>query len=55
MNVLIAAANMGVGKDSGLTDAQFLAADFNFDGIVNASDAALILQQAAENGAKPME
>ena len=54
-NVLIAAANMGAGKDSGLTDAQFLAADFNFDGIVNASDAALILQQAAENGAKPME
>ena len=54
-NVLIAAANIGAGKDSGLTENQLVAADINFDGIVNASDAALILQQAAENGAKPME
>ncbi|MCR4647220.1 MAG: leucine-rich repeat protein [Oscillospiraceae bacterium] len=49
--VLIAAAAMGAGEASGLTDAQMTAADVNGDGIVNASDAAIILIYAAAVGA----
>ncbi len=49
--VLIAAANIGAGADSGLTPEQTTAADVNDDTYVNASDAAIILQYAAEYGA----
>ena len=49
--VLIAAATMGSGEESGLTDTQMTAADVNTDGIVNASDAAIILIYAAAVGA----
>ncbi len=49
--VLIAAAAMGAGDSSGLTDAQMTAADVNNDGTVNASDAAIILIYAAAVGA----
>ena len=49
--VLIAAAAMGAGEGSGLTDAQMTVADVNTDGIVNASDAAIILIYAAAVGA----
>ncbi|MBP0972923.1 MAG: leucine-rich repeat protein [Oscillospiraceae bacterium] len=49
--VLIAAAAMGAGEASGLTDAQMTAADVNGDGTVNASDAAIILIYAAAVGA----
>ncbi|MCR4646213.1 MAG: dockerin type I repeat-containing protein [Oscillospiraceae bacterium] len=45
--VLIAAASIGAGKESGLTEAQTKRADLNGDRIVNASDAAIILQYAA--------
>ncbi|MBR3630030.1 MAG: leucine-rich repeat protein [Oscillospiraceae bacterium] len=48
--VLIAAAIIGSGDDSGLTLAQTAAADFNGDGIVNASDATAILCFAANAG-----
>lgn len=50
-NVLIAAAAIGAGKDSGLTAAQKKAADVNGDGSINATDAAIILQYAAAVGA----
>ena len=49
--VLIAAARIGAGNDSGLTVDQLLCADVNGDTIVNASDAAIILQYAAKIGA----
>ena len=49
--VLIAAAAMGAGEASGLTEAQIKAADVNGDGTVNASDAAIILIYAAAVGA----
>lgn len=48
--ILIAAAKMGAGEDSGLTNVQKAKADVNADGEIDASDAALILQYAAEVG-----
>lgn len=49
--LLIAAASIGAGNASGLTETQETAADVNADGSINASDAALILQYAAAIGA----
>ncbi|MBP0973723.1 MAG: leucine-rich repeat protein [Oscillospiraceae bacterium] len=49
--VLIAAAAMGAGEASGLTEAQIKAADVNTDNTVNASDAAIILIYSAAVGA----
>lgn len=49
--VLIAAASIGAGADSGLTKEMEQAADVNADGEVDASDAAVILQYAAAAGA----
>lgn len=49
--VLVAAAKIGVGEESGLTDAQITAANTNSDGDVNAADANDILRYAAYNGA----
>lgn len=49
--VLIAAANIGAGTDSGLTETQKTAADINSDTQINASDAAVILIYAAAVGA----
>jgi hypothetical protein len=49
--VLIAAANIGAGKDSGLSPEAATNADVNGDGSVNATDAAIILQYAAYIGA----
>ena len=49
--ILIAAAAIGAGQDSGLTEAQKTAADVNCDGICNASDAAIVLIYAAAVGA----
>lgn len=48
--ILTAAAKMGAGEDSGLTNVQKAKADVNADGEIDASDAALILQYAAEVG-----
>ena len=48
--ILIAAARMGTGSDSGFSDAQLTAADVNADGAVDASDASFILQYAAYTG-----
>ncbi len=48
--VLIAAAAVGSGADSGLTDAQETAADLNGDSLFDAVDAALILRYAAYVG-----
>lgn len=48
--ILIAAANLGGGGASGLTEAQEKAAEINGDGSINASDAAIILQYAAAVG-----
>lgn len=49
--LLIAAALVGSGEESGLTDEQAKHADVNFDDSFNASDAAGILQFAAAKGA----
>ena len=49
--LLIAAAAIGAGDDSLLTEELLAVGDINKDGIVNASDAAAILQYAAELGA----
>ena len=49
--VLIAAAAIGAGQDSGLTEAQKNAADVNHDSSINASDAAVVLIYAAAIGA----
>ncbi len=49
--ILIAAATVGAGKASGLTEAQKTAADVNGDGTFNASDAAIVLIFAAAVGA----
>lgn len=48
--ILIAAARIGGGGDSGLTEAQQLAANVNGDADINASDAALVLIYAAAFG-----
>lgn len=48
--VLVAAALVGSGDESGLTEAQQKLADVNFDETFNASDAAGILQFAAAKG-----
>jgi hypothetical protein len=49
-NILIAAALVGANMDSGLTDAQKIAADTNGNGTFGAEDAALVLQYAAAVG-----
>ncbi len=49
--VLIAAAQIGAGRSSGLTTMQTISADVNGDRTVNASDAAVILVYAAAIGA----
>lgn len=49
-SVLIAAAAVGAGSDSGLLPVQKASADLNGDGAFNASDAAVILQYAAYVG-----
>ena len=48
--VLVAAAQIGAGQGSGLTEEQIKFADINKDNAVNAKDAALILQFAAYKG-----
>lgn len=48
--ILMAAAAMGSGADSGFTDAQKANADLNNDGIFDSIDASLILQYAAYTG-----
>lgn len=49
--ILVAAAAVGAGEDSGLFSAQEAAADVDSDGTFNAIDAAYILQYAAAAGA----
>lgn len=49
--VLVAAAKLGAGEDSGLTPAQMIAADVNKDGKYDAADAAIILSYCAAIGA----
>jgi hypothetical protein len=48
--VLIAAAKIGAGSASGLTDKETAAADVNGDGAINAKDANTILRYAAAAG-----
>lgn len=48
--VLIAAAKIGTGKESGLTAEKETAADVNGDGTINAKDANIILRYAAAVG-----
>ena len=48
--VLIAAARIGIGQGSGLTDVQQKAADVDRDGNINAVDAGWILRYAAAIG-----
>ena len=48
--VLIAAARIGTGQDSGLSETHQKAADVDQDGSINAVDAAWILQYAAARG-----
>ena len=48
--VLIAAARIGTGQDSGLIETQQKAADVDQDGNINAEDAAWILRYAAAAG-----
>jgi len=48
--ILAAAANLGTGRESGLTPEQELLADANRDGSINAVDASLVLSFAAELG-----
>ncbi|MCR4646076.1 MAG: leucine-rich repeat protein [Oscillospiraceae bacterium] len=49
--ILIAAASIGAGEDSGLTESQMAAANVNGDSAINASDAAVVLIYAAAVGA----
>ena len=49
--ILAAAANIGSGRESGLTPEQELLADVNRDGKINAIDASLVLNFAASVGA----
>ena len=48
--VLIAAAKLGTGNDSGLDETKMQAADTTADGKINAEDATLILRYAALSG-----
>ncbi len=48
--ILMAAAALGSGADSGFTDAQKANADLNKDGVFDSIDASLILQYAAYTG-----
>ncbi len=48
--ILVAAAKLGSGAESGLTETQEAAADVNGDGAINATDAAAILSYAAAIG-----
>ena len=50
--ILMAAARIGAKRDSGLTDAQSLAANVNGDAAINAVDASIVLRYAAAIGAK---
>ncbi len=53
--VLVAAAKIGSGDDSGLTDTQSVASDVNLDGNIDAMDAAAILRYAAAVGSGDSE
>lgn len=48
--ILAAAANLGTGRESGLTPEQEVLADVNRDGSINAVDASLVLSFAADLG-----
>ena len=48
--ILIAAAMLGTGSNSGLSADQTYAADVNADGAVNAADASFVLRYAAYVG-----
>lgn len=48
--ILVAAAAVGTGADSGLSAVQENAADIDHDGSFNAMDAAIVLQYAAYIG-----
>ena len=50
-SILVAAANIGAGRESGLTPEQEVLADANRDGKINAIDASLVLNFAASVGA----
>ena len=50
-----AAANIGAGQPSGLTEEQEFLADVNRDGIINSKDAALVQEFAANAGAGNVE
>ncbi len=49
-DILVAAAKIGSGADSGLTESQLAVADVNGDGAIDAMDAAAILSYAAAIG-----
>lgn len=49
-DILVAAAKIGSGADSGLSESQLAAADVNGDGAIDATDAAAILSYAAAIG-----
>ena len=49
-SILAAAANLGTGRESGLTPEQEVLADVNRDGSINAVDASLVLSFAADLG-----
>ncbi len=49
--ILVAAANMGSGIESGLTNSQTLAGDIDGDGELSATDASYLLMYCAEIGA----
>lgn len=48
--VLIAAAKLGTGAESGLTERQEQISDVNSDGVINAKDSNVILRYAAAVG-----
>lgn len=48
--ILVAAAKLGTGSESGLNASQTASADVNGDGLVNANDASYVLQYAAYVG-----
>ena len=50
--ILMAAARIGAKRDSGLTEAQALAANVNGDSAINANDASIVLRYSAAIGAK---
>ena len=48
--ILIAAAKLGVGGTTGLTQQQLVAGDVNSDGVINAKDATIVLKYSAAYG-----